>query len=124
MALEINWEEILNELLCKADNLIEAKELVKGTRIKLGLSLSEFSEMTGVPESDLEAFEAGREIDTKNKLRIFMWFLEKEQNSVQEEDLKEKLRLAYLLCKLVLYGSDKQQEKFFKFIKSLHPSEE
>ena len=118
--MEINWDEILNELLEKSRALIESKEVVRDARIKAGLSLSELSEMLGIPETDLANFENGHLIESTNEFKIFMWFFEKEGRDIQGRELRENFRLAYLLCKLVIYGSEKQWERFFNFIDSLN----
>jgi ribosome-binding protein aMBF1 (putative translation factor) len=96
ITLEVNWDEILNELLEKSRALIESKEVVRDARIKAGLSLSELSEMLGIPETDLADFENGHLIESTNEFKIFMWFFEKEGRDIQGRELRENFRLAYL----------------------------
>ena len=110
MALGINWDEALNEILSEENERIKVREFVKNVRVRSNISLLELSEITGVPENDLEVFESGQRIDIENELRVFVWFFEIEQDSVQGEELKEKFRLCYLLCKAALCGPDKLLE--------------
>ena len=118
--MEIDWNEILNELLEKSRALIESKEVVRDARIKAKLSLSELSEILDVPEKDLADFENGHMIGVTNEFKIFMWFFGKEGRNIQGKELREKFELAYLLCKLVVYGKDKDWERLFNIIDSLN----
>jgi hypothetical protein len=118
--LEIDWDGMLNELLEKSRTLIESKEVMRDARIKAGLSLSELSEMLDIPETDLAEFEDGHLIEPTNEFKVFMWFFANEGRNIQGKELRDEFRLAYLLCKLVVYGSEKQWERFFTFIDSLN----
>ena len=119
MTDNINWDEILEETMGKLYADKEFRDLVKHTRIGENLSLAELSEKIGVSEDVLSSFEQGERVDHTSQMKISMWFFEIEKEKVIDDELKDKFELCYLLCKFVLYGSDKQWEKFFKFINSL-----
>ena len=114
-----NWDQLISELLGKANTEIEIQLALKNYRIELGLSLPELSEITEISEDILETFEAGEQIDRVDKLKIFMYFLKEKQESIVEDDLKAKFELAYLLCKLALSENEEQLERLIELARSL-----
>ena len=117
--MEIDWDGMLNELLEKSRLLIASKGAVRDARIKAGLSLSELSEMLDIPETGLAKFEVGHLIEPTNEFKVFMWFFANEGRNIPEKELRDEFRLSYLLCKLVVYGKDKDWKRFFDTIDSL-----
>ena len=115
----INWDEILEETMGKLSADKEFRDIVKHARIGENLSLTELSEKIGVSEDVLNSFEQGEQVNHISQMKISMWFFGTEKEKVINDELKDKFELCYLLCKLVLYSSDKQWGKFFKFINSL-----
>ena len=115
----IDWDKILEEITEKLYTDKEFRDIVKHTRIRENLSLSELSEKISVSEDVLNSFEQGEQVDHDSQIKISMWFFGTEKDRVVDDELKDKFELIYLLCKFVLYGSAKQWKRFLKDINSL-----
>ena len=114
-----NWDKVLEDIQEEIIAKGGVRELVRYARLQQNLSLSELAEETDVSEKDLiRACEEGEEVDSKIFFRVALWLLRKAEESIGDKDSKGKLRLAILLCRLALYGKEKDMDRFIDLVAS------
>jgi hypothetical protein len=119
MDSEIDWNGILNIFFGRAGVYLGFMENKKGLIVKSALSLLGLSETTRTFKGDLEDLKLGEGLDVQAELRMLMRIFEKGQESIHEENLKQKVRLAYLLCRLFLSESERHRKGLLNLASSL-----
>jgi hypothetical protein len=119
MTKEMNWDEILGEIIEKTDADKNFRELFRHTRTSEFLSIDALAEKTGVPEEIITDYESGKPIDEEMNLKLCLWWAETEKTKTSDAEILRDLELVSLLARLILYGTEKQFARLVKFAKSL-----
>jgi hypothetical protein len=112
---KINWDKLLQTALEKVD---VDNALLKAVQGRI-LHLDDLAEEIDVTKEVLDAFSSGKDIDKTSRYKIMIWWAEIEGTKTTDDELRQKLRLASLFVRLILYGTEERFERLIQLAVSI-----